>query len=123
MIKFKVHSFVDVITNSSSELYVIDKDKIKENLQDIIESITLLANADEKLQDVFTVSIPYGNEEITIYGVEEKINEIRENMEYMGEEEIKEYKEKIRYYEENREKIDKIAKSLNIIFSFKYKYW
>lgn len=35
-----VHSVIDVITNSSTELYIVDRSKIKESLQEVFDVIT-----------------------------------------------------------------------------------
>ena len=34
-----IHSFIDVITNSSTELFVVDKSKIKEEMKELFELI------------------------------------------------------------------------------------
>jgi hypothetical protein len=53
----QVHSLVDVITNSSSELFVLDTDKSLEMVKEILEEATKLdnkANSEEKsFEDVF----------------------------------------------------------------------
>ena len=57
IIIINVHSFVDLITNSSTELFVLDVDKSLEVVKDILqEAINLhnkATNTDYKFEDIF----------------------------------------------------------------------
>lgn len=57
MVKIKIHSIVDVITNSSSELFICDTNKslemIKELLQDMLNLYNKGNNINYKFEDVF----------------------------------------------------------------------
>jgi len=58
--EFKIHSFVDVITNSSTEIYSASKEKIKENLQEIINS------TDIDIRDIFEIHVSSDGGGITV---------------------------------------------------------
>jgi len=64
--EFKIHSFVDVITNSSTEIYSASKEKIKENLQEIINSLTYIANTDIDIRDIFEIHVSSDGGGITV---------------------------------------------------------
>lgn len=55
--KINMHSMVDIITNSSTELFVIDKNRsiylVKEILQDAIDLYNKVENSNHKFHDVF----------------------------------------------------------------------
>jgi len=57
MLKVKIHSMVDLITNSSTELFVLDTDKSLEVVKDILQEAINLHNkidgSDLKFEDVF----------------------------------------------------------------------
>ena len=54
-----IHSFVDLITNSSTELYVAAGDKTVKAVKEIIDNILALAKSDLTCDDLFTVEIDY----------------------------------------------------------------
>jgi len=53
----RVHSFVDLITNSSTELFVSANNKSAETVQDIINGILALGGSTVKAEDLFTFEI------------------------------------------------------------------
>lgn len=57
MIKLNFHSFVDVITNSSTELFVLDSDRALESVKEILQAAIDLHNKVEgssyKFEDIF----------------------------------------------------------------------
>lgn len=55
----KIHSFVDLITNSSSEIYVAAGDKTVKAVKEIIDNILALAKSELTCDDLFTVEIDY----------------------------------------------------------------
>ncbi len=105
MIEFKVHSFIDVITNSSSEIYVINKNKIKENIEDIIESLTFLANTDVDYRDIFEISISNEFDGVKVHSKYE---------DYEDDEDPNEF------YKNNKELAEKIVRGLKAIFDLEY---
>jgi predicted metal-dependent RNase len=74
MIKINIHSMVDIITNSSTELFVLDTKKSLDFVKDIlVEAIKLHNMANDtnyKFEDIFAEPI-YGSGEDTLYGWEE----------------------------------------------------
>ena len=62
MIKIKIHSFVDVITNSSTEMYIINQKKLTKSIEEIIDSLIFINEADPEIAEMFEVS--QSNEEI-----------------------------------------------------------
>lgn len=43
---FSIHSFIDVITNSSTEMFIIDKSKIEESLLKVFDALLEECNLD-----------------------------------------------------------------------------
>jgi hypothetical protein len=62
-----IHSFIDLISNSSSEIYVAAGDKTVKAVKEIIDNILALAKSDLTCDDLFTVEIDY-KEYYTNYG-------------------------------------------------------
>lgn len=84
-IKIKVHSFIDVITNSSTEIYVsADQGTIKA-IKALIDNILKLGNSTLKADDLFTFEI-YCEREREYY-----IGLLADN--YMSDEQYQEYKQ------------------------------
>jgi len=56
-IKINIHSFVDLITNSSTELFVLDTNKslevVKDILQNLIDFHNKMYNTNFKFEDIF----------------------------------------------------------------------
>lgn len=53
----KVHSFIDLITNSSSSVFVQATDKTVQSVKEIIDNILTLGGSELKCDDLFEVSI------------------------------------------------------------------
>lgn len=53
-IKIKIHSLVDVITNSSTVIYVQSTDNTIKYAKDLINSLLEATNSDKKADDLFT---------------------------------------------------------------------
>jgi len=53
----RVHSFVDLITNSSTEIFVSANDKSAETVQAVIDNILALGGSVTKAKDLFTVEL------------------------------------------------------------------
>jgi hypothetical protein len=58
MIKIKIHSFVDLITNSSTTIYVYQQESIPV-LKELINEILALCNESYKCDDIFHISNHY----------------------------------------------------------------
>ncbi len=56
-IRIPVHSIIDVITNSSTEIYTYAKDSAKEFAYEALNEILKIAGSDKKAEDLFDVSI------------------------------------------------------------------
>ena len=54
---FPVHSFVDLITNSSTEIYIEASEKTVKAVKDLVNKILLSAGSAVKCDDLFTVEI------------------------------------------------------------------
>lgn len=54
---FPVHSFVDLITNSSTEIYIEATEKTVKAVKDLINKLLLSAGSAVKCDDLFTVEI------------------------------------------------------------------
>jgi len=54
---FPVHSFVDLITNSSTELYIEATEKTVESIKDLVNKILSLGGSKLTCDDLFTVEI------------------------------------------------------------------
>jgi len=52
-----VHSMVDVITNSSTEIYIFMKGNAVETAYEILNEILKIADSDKKAEDLFDISI------------------------------------------------------------------
>lgn len=55
--KIKIHSFVDLITNSSTEIYIRASDKSIETLKKIIDNLLELGESKYKADDLFDFSL------------------------------------------------------------------
>ena len=53
----RLHSFVDIITNSSTEIYIEATDKTIESLKNIINSILKMGNSTLTADDLFTIEL------------------------------------------------------------------
>lgn len=56
-----IHSFVDLITNSSSEVFVSDTEKTVEALKEAVNAILKLAKSDKTCDDLFDTQLCYSN--------------------------------------------------------------
>lgn len=52
-----IHSFVDLITNSSTELFVSATDKSANTVRDIIDSLLVLGGSSLKASDLFKIEL------------------------------------------------------------------
>jgi len=55
--KISFHSFIDVITNSSTEVYIKAHDKAKETVIEVMDKILKQAGVDKKTEDVYEIKI------------------------------------------------------------------
>ena len=53
----KIHSFIDLITNSSTEIYVAANEKTVESVKEIINGILSVGKSEYTCDDLFTVEI------------------------------------------------------------------
>ena len=56
-----VHSFIDVITNSSTEIFVKTKDNSKLAMHEVINKILKRCGSDKKSEDLFKIKIEDGD--------------------------------------------------------------
>lgn len=86
-----IHSFVDLITNSSSELFVSANKETLKAIKDIISNILSLGGSDKKLEDIFDVTLII--EEGTYYDNEKGEDVDFEEIDYFSHEGKKIWKE------------------------------
>lgn len=58
--KFYLQSFNDIVTNSSMEVYQEATDYTVSSIKKIIDTILKIAQSDKKCDDLFTITIDYG---------------------------------------------------------------
>lgn len=56
-ITLKVHSFIDIITNSSTEIYVQASEHTIKNIKNMVNSILALGGSTLKSDDLFTMTL------------------------------------------------------------------
>jgi hypothetical protein len=70
-ITFKLHSFIDLITNSSSETFIQCTDNTKDAIKSIINHLLLANNiTDVTCDDIFNINV--ANNDITINNLTDK---------------------------------------------------
>ena len=56
-ITIRIHSFVDIITNSSSEIFVEANEKTIENVKNLVNSLLALAGSQSTCDDLFEMEL------------------------------------------------------------------
>ena len=56
-LKIEFHSLIDVITNSSTELYIVMNNKAVDSMFEIIDEMLKIADSDKKAKDLFDVTL------------------------------------------------------------------
>ena len=59
----KIHSFIDIITNSSTEIYVQATQQTVKNLISLIDSVLAIGGSPLKCSDVFLITLSSNNDE------------------------------------------------------------
>lgn len=54
-IKIPIHSFIDVITNSSTEIYISNSSKTKKMIKQLINNVLNIAGSDKTVDDLFEI--------------------------------------------------------------------
>ena len=54
---FKIHSFIDLISNSSSEIFVVASEKTVNSVKEIVNNILAIGKSEYTCDDLFTVEI------------------------------------------------------------------
>ena len=114
MIKIKIHSFVDVITNSSTEMYIINQKKLTKSIEEIIDSLIFINEADPEIAEMFEVS--QSNEEIGFDNIKVDISGENYYEDLYEDERSDEIIKKHKYYLDHKEEIDKVCNGLRAIF-------
>ena len=57
IIKIPFHSFIDVITNSSTETYIKAHSKAQETVIEVMDKILKQAGSDKKTEDIYDIEI------------------------------------------------------------------
>jgi len=55
--KIPFHSFIDVITNSSTEVYIKAHDKARETVIEVMDKILKQTGSDKKTEDIYDVKV------------------------------------------------------------------
>jgi hypothetical protein len=58
-IKLEIHSMVDLITNSSTEIFISANDNAEENVKKILQKILDVTGSTKKVDDVFEVKVKH----------------------------------------------------------------
>jgi len=64
-IKLNIHSFIDIITNSSTEIYVAASQHTIDSIHKLVNSILGITNSQLKSEDLFDISLDKEDEEET----------------------------------------------------------
>ena len=56
-IVLRIHSFIDIITNSSTEIFVQANDETIKNIKNLVNSILTIGGSSLKCDDIFEMSI------------------------------------------------------------------
>lgn len=59
MIKIPIHSFINVITNSSTEIYIMATEKTIETIKEIVNSLLSIGGSELTCDDLFVVELNY----------------------------------------------------------------
>lgn len=82
--KIVIHSFVDLITNSSTEIYIMASEKTIETIKDIVNHLLAIGNSELKADDLFEFNLdyPYLEDYIRGYDNEEEAIQAIKNQDY-----------------------------------------
>ena len=83
-ISIKIHSFVDLITNSSSEIFVQANDKTIESIKEIVNNLLGIANSELKFDDLFTAHLQVMDYDSYEYIKESEVTEEHKTENYDG---------------------------------------
>ena len=61
-ITLKIHSFIDIITNSSTEIFIQATDQTVKNIKTLIDSILAIGGSTLKCNDVFDLKLKSEND-------------------------------------------------------------
>lgn len=64
-ITIKIHSFIDIITNSSTEIFVKASNNTIKSIKELVNSLLAIAKSEMKFDDIFTIEL--GEEEETYH--------------------------------------------------------
>jgi hypothetical protein len=107
MIRFNLHSIIDVITNSSTEIYTFARSDAVEKSYELLNEILKVSGSDKKAEDLFNVRIEPDDDIICDWfdGIEDEIDDFNisdeEKVILKKYFEIEGYEEQSKYYEEN----------------------
>ena len=94
-LKVKVHSLIDVITNSSTEIFIVMNNGAEKGMFEVLNNVLKVAGSDKKAEDLFDISI------------EQDWNMISDQFIYNGH--YNDYPESIELVEGEKELIEKYA--------------
>ena len=55
--KLRIHSFIDIITNSSTEIFIRATNNTIKNIQSLVNNLLSIANSNLKCEDIFIMSL------------------------------------------------------------------
>jgi len=69
-IRIPIHSTIDVITNSSTEIFVSAASNSVEGIRDILQEIITLGGGDKKVEEIFDITLQYEEKDCYVCGGE-----------------------------------------------------
>lgn len=112
-ITIKIHSFIDIITNSSTEIFIQATNATIKNIKSLIDSVLVISGSTMKCDDIFDISLksehPYGND----------YEEIEEQDDYYSDEYVMVISAKPKIEGKEADDASKILSNITNIFSSK----
>lgn len=64
ILEVPIHSFIDVITNSSTEMFVTASGRSVDMIKEMVQSIITLSGSDKKVDELFDIELTIGDDGI-----------------------------------------------------------
>jgi Na+/phosphate symporter len=103
----KMHSIIDVITNSSTEIYTFTSEESIKDAYNLLNEIIKISGSDKKAEDLFIITREYDD----LCKIADIIND---NIEKVEEQELKDLLSKEEAYYENEELMKYLKENLEI---------
>jgi len=104
MVKIQVHSMIDLITNSSSEIFVDSENSLKP-AKELLQELLKINGSDKKVNEVFEISIELDRNDIESYLMDSCEYEDEDLYEELGLAQISDYKKRSKHAEKIAQEI------------------